>query len=92
MDGKAADTLLDELYAEFGRFLSPEYAKIVKGFAGMVLDASWPDAVDFVAGIAKEYGRADDGRGYKQTRDVIDAALGKAMAYEPVKRPPLPRD
>jgi hypothetical protein len=89
---KSTEALLDELYAGVERFLSPEYRAIAKSLGGMMLNASWPDAVDFVAGIAKEYGRSGDGRGYKQARDVIDAVLGKAIAYEPDKRPPLPRD
>lgn len=88
---KNTEALLDELYEGVERFLSPEYRALAKSLGGMMMNASWPDAVDFVAGIAKEYGRAEGG-GYKRTRDVIDAALGRAIAYEPDKRPPLPRD
>jgi len=92
MDGKSADDLVEELYAGVERFLPQEYRPLVKSFAGMMMNADWPDAVDFLANLVKEYGRNDDGRGYKQTRAVINAVLGKAMAYEPDKRPPLPRD
>jgi len=87
-----ADELVEELYAGVERFLPQEYRPLAKSFMGMVMNASWPDAVDFFANLVKEYGRAEGGRGYRQTRAVIDGLIGKVTEYERVQQPPVPRD
>jgi hypothetical protein len=91
-DRPSADELVAELYGGVERFLPQEYRPLVKSFIGMTLNASWPDAVDFFAGVVKEYGRAEGSKGYKQTRAVIDGLIGKVTEYERVQQPPVPRD
>jgi len=92
MPGKSADDMIGELYAVAEPFLPQEYRVLAKSFVGMMMNSSWPDAVDFLANIVKEYGR-NEGGGYKQTRAVIDGLLGTVATYEHGKQqPPLPRD
>ncbi|MCX6821032.1 MAG: hypothetical protein NT016_03715 [Candidatus Aenigmarchaeota archaeon] len=92
MSDNPPESLMEELYAVAEPFLSQEYRALAKSFAGMMMNASWPDTVDFLAGIAKEYGRDGSGQGYRQTRAVLDGILGKVASYERDKQPPLPRD
>jgi len=82
-----ADELVAALYEGVERFLPQEYRPLVKSFVGMMMNASWPDAVDFVANIVKEYGRDDGGKAYKQTRTVVDGLIEKVTAYEHVQQP-----
>jgi len=94
MPGKAdtaldADELVRALYEKVERFLPHEYRPLVRSFIGMTMGSSWPDAVDFIACIVKEYGRSEDGRGYKQTFSVVDELLAKVGEYGTVQRQPV---
>jgi len=90
MQDVSADELVEELYSEVERFLPQDYRPLVKSFLGMMMNASWPDAVDLLAGIVKEYGRSDAGAGYSQTRAVLDGLIEKVDAYERLQQPPVP--
>ena len=93
MQSRSADEMIGELYSVAEPFLPQEYRALAKSFVGMMMNSSWPDAVDFLANIVKEYGRDECGRGYKQTRAVLDGILGTVATYEHGKQqPPLPRD
>lgn len=81
-----ADELVRALYEKVERFLPHEYRPLVRSFIGMTMGASWPDAVDFMACIVKEYGRSEDGKGYKQTFSVVDGLLAKVAEYGAVRR------
>ena len=92
MQGKSADEMVSELYSVAEPFLPQEYRALAKSFVGMMMNSSWPDAVDFFADIVKEYGRDGNGQSYRRTRAVLDGMIGAVTDYEPGKQQPdVPR-
>ncbi|MFH1622933.1 MAG: hypothetical protein ABIA12_00205 [Candidatus Aenigmatarchaeota archaeon] len=81
-----ADELVRMLYEGVNRFLPEEYRPLTNSFIDVMMDTSWPNTIDFMANVLKEYGRSEDGKGYKQTFSVVDELLSKVSDYGTVQR------